>query len=367
VVASPVTDLVELTRELTELEAPVGHEGPVADWLERRWQHSCEDVSRTPIGNVVAHLGGAGPRLLLTAHMDEINLIIERIDDRGFAWLTSCHPGTRTYHLRECLNREAIVKTPGGDVEAIFASLTGHLRFGSKAHDNAPGWEDVYLDFGLDHDAVFEAGVRAGQPVLYRSRMRRLGELLAMKAADDRIGLVVLTAFIEEVERAHLAWDVTLVATVQEEAGALGAASIRADIGTFEAAVVYDVGPAGDLGVIPEHGCAVALGGGPVLVHKDTIVAYDAALTARLEALAQSQGMPVQHAVYPECGTDGVELVRQGIPTAFVGVPTRYTHSPHELVSEQDVRSCIALTTALCTTPRDFQTQGATRDASPPH
>lgn len=348
-----MTDLFALTRELTELDAPVGHEEPVAAWLEDRWSNVCDRVWRTPIGNVAAHLGGIGPRLLLTAHMDEINLVVEHIDERGFAWLTSCHPGSRTYHLRECLNREAVVKTPKGDVDAIFAALTGHLRFGSAAHERAPGWEDVYLDFGLrDRDAVLAAGIRPGQPVLYRAATRRLGDLFAMKAADDRIGLVVLTAFVEAIERERLAWDVMLIATVREESGGHGAASIRADVGVFDGAIAYDVAPAGDLGITTSHGRSVRLGGGPVLIHKDAVVVYDHGLIELLDALAESQRIAVQHAVYPECGTDGVELVRQGIRTAFVGIPTRYTHSPHELVDERDVQSCVALTTALCTTRR---------------
>lgn len=345
-----MSDLFELTRELTELDAPVGHEGPVADWLEARWRRSCERVWRTPLGNVVAELGGSGPRLLLTAHMDEINMIVSHVDERGFAWMTSCSPGDRTYHLRECANREAVVQTPRGEVEAIFATLTGHLRFGSAANESAPGWEDVYLDFGLrDREAVLATGVRPGCPVLYRARTRRLGDLWAMKAADDRIALALMTEFAETVEPSELSWNVTLIATVQEENGAIGACSIRADVGNFDAAIAYDVAASGDLGVAAEHGRSVRLGGGPVLVHKDFVVHYDVALTERLDALAAGAGINVQHAVIPGGGTDGVALVRQGIPTVFLGIPTRYTHSPHELVDEGDVRACIDLTAALCT------------------
>lgn len=344
-----MSELLELTRELTELEAPLGHEWPVADWLEERWGRSCERVWRTPVGNVAAELGGSGPRLLLTAHMDEINLIVEHVDERGFAWLTSCCAGDGTDHLRECLNREAVVKTPNGDVDAIFASLTGHLRFGSPAHERAPGWEDVFLDFGLpDRAAVLAAGVRPGCPVMWRAHTRRLGDLLAMKAADDRIGLAVMTALAETVERARLAWEVTLVATVQEENRGIGACSIRADLGMFDAAIAFDVVPAGDLGVAPDRGHSVRLGGGPALVHKDVVVHYDLPLTERLDALAAAENIAVQHALFLGGGTDGIRLVRQGIPTAYMGIPTRYTHSPHELVDERDVDACIDLTKAAC-------------------
>ncbi len=346
-------DLWEVARELTELDGPVGHEGPVADAVERHWARSCERVRRTPVGNVVAELGGSGPRLLLQAHLDEIGMLVEAIDEQGFLRLTSCHPGARTYHLRECLNRAAFVHTDRGVVEGVFGCLTGHLRIGSPADDRAPTWDDAFVDLGLgSRDAVLAAGVRPGCPVLYRAAARRVGDRLVMKAADDRIGLVVMTAFAAAMaqRRAELAHEVVLAATVQEEAGAVGAASIRADVGAFDAALAFEVAPAGDVPGAPPHARAVRLGGGPCLVHKDASVHYDAALGARVAAAADAAGIALQHAVYPAFGTDGSALLRQGIPTALVGVPTRYTHSPHEMVDEADVRACVALVEAFCTT-----------------
>ncbi len=349
-------DLLPLLKELTELDGPVGHEGAVADHLERRWAAAGADVRRTPVGNVVAHLGGSGPRLLLQAHMDEINLIVEHVDERGFLSLASCHPGPGTHHLRECLNRRAIVKTATGEVEGVFGCLTGHLRSGTAAADRAPGWEDVFVDLGLpDRDAVLAAGVHPGCPVLYRTETRRLGEHLLMKAADDRVGLAVMTAVAEAADPARLGHDTWLVATVQEEAGAVGAASIRAELGGFDAALAYEVGPASDLPGAGAHGSTVALAHGPCVVHKDTAVHYDAALTRRLVAVADASGIAVQHAVYPRFGTDGSVLMRQGIPTALLAIPTRYTHSPHELVNERDVRDCIRLTQAFIDSTDDSQ------------
>ena len=54
-------DLFPLIKDLTELDGPVGHEGPVADYLLERWSRSCERVFKTPVGNAVGVLGGRRP------------------------------------------------------------------------------------------------------------------------------------------------------------------------------------------------------------------------------------------------------------------------------------------------------------------
>jgi acetylornithine deacetylase/succinyl-diaminopimelate desuccinylase-like protein len=53
-----------LVKELTELPGPTGHEDPVQDWIVNRWSQFAAEVRRTRVNNVVARIGGAGPRLL---------------------------------------------------------------------------------------------------------------------------------------------------------------------------------------------------------------------------------------------------------------------------------------------------------------
>jgi len=344
-------NIVPLLTDLTGIYGPVGHEQPVADYLTQRWGKVCDRVWQTPVGNVVGHLGGSGPRLLLTAHMDEINMVVRSVDDEGFVWLTSCHRGTGTYHLRECLNRQAVILTRQGEVNGIFASLTGHLRFVSNKQDEAPTWDDVYVDLGLaSREEVTELGVVPGCPVLYRASLHRVGRHLAMKAADARVGLAIMTAAAEAVEISQLCWDTYLVATVQEEGGLIGASSIRHDLGSFDAAIAYEVGLAGDVPGITCRELPAVLGSGPCIIHKDSSTHYHVPLVHQLEDLAVENDIAYQPVLFSGFGTDGSELMRQGIPTALLAPPTRYTHSPYELLNEDDVADCVALTVALMKT-----------------
>jgi endoglucanase len=347
--------LFPLIKDLTELNGPVGHEGAVADYLLERWGRSCERVWKTPVGNVVGYLGGSGPKLLLEAHMDEINLIVKSISPDGFLWLTHCHSGNNTYHIRECLNRRALVQTENGYVEGIFATLTGHLRFSSKKHTEAPGWDDIFIDLGLSsREEVLALGIHPGCPVMYEAEARRVGKHITMKAADDRIGLVIMTAVAELVNKADLKYETYLVGTIQEETGLVGAHSIRADLGNFAAALTYEVGLAGDIPVTDEKDMPVRLGGGPCIVHKDSSVHYDSRLTRKLANLAVANNIPHQHVLFYGFGADGSSLMKQGIPSAMIAPPTRYSHSPHEMVNEEDVRNCVRLSALFCTTDPAF-------------
>ena len=76
--------LFELVKTLTELPGPVGHEEPVQVWLADRWGRISNEVRRTRVGNVLARLGGRGPRLVLGGHADEICLMVKSVSEEGF-------------------------------------------------------------------------------------------------------------------------------------------------------------------------------------------------------------------------------------------------------------------------------------------
>ena len=71
--------LFDLIKTLTELPGPIGYEDTVQDWLETAWTPRSRQIARTGVNNLVAHVGGRGPRLLLQAHSDEICLMVRSL------------------------------------------------------------------------------------------------------------------------------------------------------------------------------------------------------------------------------------------------------------------------------------------------
>lgn len=344
--------MFDLIKTLTELPGPTGYEEPVQDWLEGRWSALGLSVDRTPIGNLLARLSGRGPRLLLGAHADEISFRVKSIDAQGFLWLTSGRGMAEQRGPEPVpLGHVAHVITESGTREGTFVTVTGHVmtrRQRAYYERHALDWMDFYVDVGARDRAAAEAmGILPGCPVINAVSTRRNGRSIVGKAMDDRVGLAVMTALAERVDRSRLTYDVWFASTVMEEIGLVGARSVAAG---FDLGLVVEVGLAGDIPLVDERSMPVRLGAGPVLVHKDARAPYSRTMTYALAGCAQAAGLAIQHATFQNFSSDGVEWIQEGVPTAMVAFPCRHTHSPYETVDEADLEGLVRLLESFLTT-----------------
>lgn len=343
-----------LVKSLTELIGPTGYESPVQEWLTQQWRALGMEVETTPIGNVLARLGGRGPKILVGAHADEISFRVKSIDAAGFLWLTAGRGrGEQRPPEPVPLGLAAAIVTSAGILEGTFVSATGHvLTRQQREHYERHGldWMDFYVDLGARSRADAEAmGVHPGLPVVNIVSTRRNGKNIVGKAMDDRAALAVMTELARYVDRSRLQYEVWFGSTVMEEIGLIGA---RSAVRGFNLGLILEVGLAGDVPLVDERQMPVGLGRGPVLVYKDMGVAYSAGLTEELAHCASTAGIPLQHAVFQNFASDGREWLQEGIPTAMVTFPCRYTHSPYETVDETDLKACVELLSAFLTAPR---------------
>lgn len=330
--------LIELVRMLTELVGPSGEEGPVLDAMTALWLEAGVRVERSPIGNLLGRAGGQGPRLLLAAHADELCYFVRAIDPGGYLWLANGQAWTRTTSFRNAFTIGAPVHILArrGMLPGYIATATGHVASLVFRELTELTWNDFWVDTGLTRDQLLERGVTPGTRIVWDAATRHVGDHLVGKAFDDRVALAVLTEVIRRVPVADRRWDVTLAATVQEEIGVVGASALAARE-QFAAAIVVESGLTGDIPQAGQAAMPIRLGAGPVLVHKDSLVHYDHALTTQLERTASTCGTGIQHAVFGSFGSDGSAFMKGDIPTALVAFPTRYTHTPFETVDERDI------------------------------
>ncbi len=343
--------MFDLVKTLTELVGPSGYEEPVQQWLYERWKDLGLEVHRTPIGNVLGRLGGHGPRLLIGAHADEISFRVKSIDPLGCLWLTTGRGGAEQRPPEPVpLGHVANVVVDGGIVEGTFVTVTGHiLTRQQRAHRETHGleWMDFYVDAGLRSRAeAEEVGIHPGCPVINSVLTRRVGHNLVGKAMDDRAGLAVMTMMAEHVVPAELQYEVWLASTIAEECGLTGA---RSAIAGFDLGVVVEVGLAGDIPLVDPREMPVALGAGPIIVHKDMRVHYSRQVIAALVRCAQTRGIPIQHATFQNYSGDAAEWLGEGVPTGMVAFPCRHTHSPHETVRESDLKAMAQLLVTFVT------------------
>lgn len=340
-----------LIKELTELPGPVGQEGAVLDHVEALWRAGGAQVERTRLGNIIARVGGQGRKLLLVAHGDELCYLVRAIHPAGFLWLANGQAWERRTSWRNAftIGQRVRVLARSGPLPGIIATTTGHMAALALPEPADLTWNDFWVETGLTRDELIAQGVTPGTRVIWEASAEQFGPHVTGKALDDRVPLAVLTEVLRRVPTEELGCNLTLACTVQEEIGLVGASALAARE-QFDAAIVVEIGLAGDIPGVDERSMPLRLGGGPVLVHKDSLVHYDHALTTALEQNAAKAGIPIQHAVFGSFGSDGAALMKADVPAAMVAFAARYTHSPFETGHLGDIE---ALTQWLCAFVRE--------------
>ncbi|MEZ4658713.1 MAG: M20/M25/M40 family metallo-hydrolase [Caldilineaceae bacterium] len=338
--------MFNLIKELTELVGPVGQEEIVLNHMEQLWRAEGAPVERTKVGNLLARVGGSGPKVLLAAHADELCYLVRAIDPQGFLWLANGQGWQRAYGLRNSftIGQRVKILARSGVIPGVIATTTGHLASLALPEPVELNWRDFWVDTGLSRAELLALGVTPGTRVIWDASTEQFGPHVVGKALDDRALLAVLTEILRRVQREELTCQLTLACTVQEEIGLVGASALVAHE-QFDEAIALEIGLAGDIPGVAYDAMPLHLGAGPVLVHKDALTHYDHALTARLEQVAQKANIPIQHAVFGSFGSDGAAFMKADIPSALVAFPARYTHTPFETGHLGDIEH---LTAWLC-------------------
>lgn len=343
--ATPMFDLV---KTLTEIPGPIGQEDLVHEWCAEQWTGFAEYVEITPVGNVVARVGGAGPSLIVLAHGDELALMVKSISDNGLLHVWPAFRDTRGKppHWYSPVNQPVVVLSENGPVDGQLCYASGHV-IGGAADKDFFTWDDWFVDLGYSsRDKVESLGIHPGTRLCVNPPTRRLGEAIIGKAMDNRAALAIAMSVGERADTSKLRYQLWIGSTVQEENGLLGASSI-AEIHPFDAAINLDVGLCGEVpGTKPESHPS-KLGAGPIVVHQDASVHYSHRMSMALIEAGTAAGIPTQQAVFQNYGSDGAELIRRGIETVLLAFPTRYTHSPNEMVMGQDLVYCVDLILAF--------------------
>lgn len=318
---------MEVLRKLTGTWSPSGNEESTVKLIKEQITSCVDEIATDALGNLIAHKKGAGKRLMLSAHMDEIGLMVISVDDHGFL-------------------RFAAV----GGVDA-FPSLYQRVRFangtvGVVAYEEALEemkdlkLDKMYIDIGAISKEEAMEKVSIGDIAVFEGGLERLGSAVVSKALDNRIGVYVLIDVIKQVKTSP--YDLYFVFSSQEEVGLRGARAtafaIEPDVG-----IAIDVTDTGDTPNCKKM--AVKLGGGPAIKVKDSSIICHPKVRAALEAAAKADGVAYQHEIMTAGGTDAgaIHTSRGGVITGAVSIPARYIHTPAEMVRVEDVNGAIKL------------------------
>ena len=334
--------LLKLLEELSTCPGPPGGEEPVA-YLIRRYLEPHGATRRDGLGSLIAEKKGTGerPRIMLTAHMDEVGFMVQSITAEGYlrlqalgGWAAGQLPGQRLH-----------IHGSRGPVEGIIGAVPPHFKKGEQGELKI---EELLVDVGASSPEEAESlGVRLGDLMTPASRFAVFNtRLLANKAWDDRAGCAVLVAAMEELGRHPNT--VVAVATVQEEVGSRGAVT-AVEVARPHAAVVLEGPPADDLPGIAKDSPQGALGRGCQVRLYDPSIIIHRRFWEWVTDVARRRGIAHQIAVRQSGATDAraIHLAQGGIPTVVLGVPVRHAHSHNGLIHLDDVQATLALARAI--------------------
>lgn len=293
-------------------------------------------VHTDPSGNVIGEIEGAGPHLLLDAHIDQIGMVVTGVDAEGFLRMDQCGG----VDIRTLAGNEVTVwgKEP---LFGVVCSTPPHLA----KQDGQPGADlaDLAIDIGLSADAARERVHPGDRITLRREPKELLGGLISAPSLDDRAGVAAILRCLELLQDQRHSCRLTIVFSTQEEVGG-GSAGCASFAAAAEEGIAVDVSFAMTPDA-PRHKCA-ELGKGTMIGVAPTL---NADMSNRLEALAKAQDIPYQIEVMNgRTGTNADEIAAAGAGTrvGILSIPQKYMHMAIEVVDPRDVESTARLLAA---------------------
>jgi endoglucanase len=323
-----------LIQKLVETAAPSGYEAAVRSVIRSEIEKAGGQARVDALGNLIAVKGpDEGKKIMLSAHMDEIGVMISHIDERGFARLYpvgGVSPAT-------CIgSRVRFLNGQSGVIYFERPDEPGRI----------PSFEHLYVDVGASSRQAFP--LRVGDVAAFDRPMVELGDRLVSKAMDDRIGVAVLVETFCQLKDTPN--QVYFVFSTQEEVGLRGATTAAYGLDP-DLAVAVDVTASGDTPKGPRM--ATALGNGPAIKVRDGGMLADPRVVDWMVKAAVSAKIPYQMEILEGGTTDAraMQLTRAGVPAGCISIPCRYIHSPSEMVDLADVQNAVRLMLELVSRP----------------
>lgn len=327
----------DILLDLLKTIGPSGSEEQVISLFKRSIAPYVTEVKTDVTGNCIAHKTGAGSKVMLIAHADEVGLMIHYIDERGYLYFkeiggvdTSILPGKRIS-----------IEGNNGPVIGVIGKKPIHLQDKTDT-PKMINPEDLWIDIGAKDKKDAEQKVQIGQVATIISEPVLLSDkIVASKSLDDRIGLAILIAVAEKLGQTNA--DVYFVASAQEELGSVGAQTVTERI-------LPDVGIAIDVTHATDYPTMSVVKDGDIKLGTGVVIAVGPnihkSVSDKLLNVAVESNIPYQMEALPKrTGTDAraIQVAGTGVAAGLLSIPCRYMHTPNEVVSIADAESAVNL------------------------
>lgn len=318
-----------LLRKLTEASGVSGNEKEVRDIIITEIKDYVDEIKIDKIGNIIAYKKGRieSPKVMIAAHMDEVGLMINRIDESGLLKFTP----VGGIDQRILVSKH--VKVGKNKINGVIGAKPIHLQKKSE-WKKAIDYHDLYIDIGVINKEEAEKFVKIGEYASFASNYVEFGDnMVKAKALDDRVGCSILINLL----KSNTELSIHAAFTVMEEVGLIGAGpaayQIEPDIG-----IVLEGTTCSDVSDVDSHMQATELGKGPAISLMDRTTYFDNNLRKLIVEAAEKNEIPYQFRRTTFGGNDSgkIHTSKVGCITATISVPCRYIHSPISVMNKND-------------------------------
>ncbi|UFT98143.1 M42 family metallopeptidase [Radiobacillus kanasensis] len=325
-------ETLDLFKTLTELPGAPGNEHQVRAFLKGELEKYSDEIVQDHLGGVFGHKKGKGPKVMVAGHMDEVGFMVTQITKNGMIRFQTLGG----WWSQVLLAQRVQIMTDNGPVVGVIGSIPPHNL--TEAQRSKPmELKNMLIDIGADDEEdAKKIGIKPGQPILPVTPftpMSNSKKILA-KAWDNRYGCGLSVELLKELKDETLSNDLYSGATVQEEVGLRGA-QVAANMIKPDIFYALDASPANDMsGDDKEFG---QLGKGALLRIFDRSMITHKGMREFILDTAESNNIPYQYFI-SQGGTDAgrVHLSNEGVPSAVVGICSRYIHTHASIIHVDD-------------------------------
>lgn len=327
-------ETLQLFKTLTELPGAPGNEHAVRKFMRSELEKYSDEIIQDRLGSIFGLRRGPenGPTIMVAGHMDEVGFMVTSITENGMLRFQPLGG----WWSQVLLAQRVQIITDNGPVIGVIGSIPPHLLEESQ-RAKPMDIKNMLIDIGADDkEDVLRIGVRPGQqivPICDFTPMANPKKVLA-KAWDNRYGCGLSIELLKVLKDEKLPNTLYSGATVQEEVGLRGAQT-AANLIKPDIFFALDASPANDMS--GDKSAFGQLGKGALLRILDRTMVTHKGMREFVLDTAESNSIPYQYFI-SQGGTDAgrVHTSNEGVPSAVIGICSRYIHTHASIVHVDD-------------------------------
>ena len=324
---------MELLLKLMTASGVSGNEESVRDLIAKEIEKHVDEIRTDKLGNLIAVKKGKLPKVMLAAHMDEVGLMVKKIEENGN------------------------IKCAGiGEVDSMHLAGQNVKISSNKKHVNGiiklskkskkTGIKDMFIKTKLSKKELLKNGVEIGSYVSFENYSNIKNGFIEGKALDNRIGCFTLIELAKNLKKAKN--EIYFVFTVQEEIGLYGAMTSAFEIKPDWAITVDATEANKDISK-----SETLIGKGPFITIKNADFIGNKCINNWVRDIAKGKKIQLQYNVSDTETTDAtnISLSRGGVPSSVIGVAVENLNTEKGKASIKDINNLVSLLYELMKSP----------------